>query len=262
MAEFTGKVALVTGATRGLGRHLAGRLGQEGCDVILCARTQAALDEARAEIAAATGARVLAQAADVSDEAQVKALVAAGVNAFGRIDLLVCNAALSFSGGIHDISLDDWRRIIDVNLYGYFLCVREVSRVMMNNGGGAVVQINSRSGKRGRAKNSAYASSKGGGIVLTQSLSAELAPYHIRVNAVCPGSMFNSPLWQEILFEDYAKRYNMTREQIIAKYLDVVPLNRGCEYEDVANLVVFLLSTKSAYITGQAVNVTGGEVVW
>jgi sorbitol-6-phosphate 2-dehydrogenase len=237
-------------------------LGREGCDLILCARNGAALEAAGAEVAALTGARVLAQAADVTQEKEVRALVEAGVAAFGQIDLLVCNAALSFSGGIHDISLEDWRRIVDVNLYGYFLCAREASRVMIAQGSGAIVQINSRSGKRGRAKNSAYAASKGGGIVLTQSLSAELAPHHIRVNAVCPGSMFDSPLWQQVLFDDYAERYGLTREQIIRKYLDDIPLNRGCEYEDVANLVVFLLSDRASYITGQAINVTGGEVVW
>jgi sorbitol-6-phosphate 2-dehydrogenase len=262
VAELEGKVALLTGATRGLGRHLAERLCREGCDLIICARNQAGLDEASEEIAAVTGARLLARAADVTVEREVVALVEAGLAAYGRIDLLVCNAALSFSGGIHAISLEDWRRIVDVNLYGYFLCVREVSRAMIAGGGGAIVQINSRSGKRGRAQNSAYAASKGGGIVLTQSLSAELAPYGIRVNAVCPGSMFGSPLWQEVLFDDYGERYGMTREQIMAKYLEAIPLQRGCEYEDVANLVVYLLSDKSSYMTGQAINVTGGEVVW
>jgi sorbitol-6-phosphate 2-dehydrogenase len=262
MAELEGKVALVTGAAGGLGRHLAERLGREGCELIICGRKQAALDTARAEIAAATGARVIGQAADVTSEHDVRALIEAGVAAFGRIDLLVSNAALSFSGSIHDITLEAWRRMIDVNLFGYFLCAREVSRVMIANHGGAIVQINSRSGKRGRAKNSAYAASKGGGIVLTQSLSAELAPHNIRVNAVCPGSMFKSPLWQEVLFADYAERYQLTPEEIKAKYLEAVPLQRGCEYEDVANVVVFLLSDKSSYMTGQAINVTGGEVVW
>ena len=189
-------------------------------------------------------------------------MVAAAIEAFGTIDLLVCNAALSFSGAIHEIALADWRRIVDVNLYGYFLCVREVSRMMIEHRSGAIVQINSRSGKRGRAKNSAYAASKGGGIVLTQSLSAELAEYNIRVNCVCPGSMFDLPLWQNVLFRDYAARYGMTEDQVKAKYLQAIPLNRGCKAEDVADMVVFLLSDRSSYVTGQAINVTGGEVVW
>jgi sorbitol-6-phosphate 2-dehydrogenase len=178
--ELENKVAVVTGASRGLGRHLAERLGRGGCGLILCARRQDALAQAQDEVVAVTGARVLAQVADVTDERQVRALVATGVATFGRIDLQVCNAALSFSGGMHEIALDDWRRIVDVNLYRYFLCACDVSRAMIEGGGGAIVQINSRSGKRGRPKNLAYACAKGGGIVLTQSLSAELAPHKMR----------------------------------------------------------------------------------
>jgi sorbitol-6-phosphate 2-dehydrogenase len=262
MAEFDGKVALVTGASRGLGEHLAIRLAQEGCDLVICDLNLEQLRQTKAEVEQRTAANVMAVKADITSEQDVKEMVEKAVRELSTIDLLVCNAALSFSGAIHDISLSDWRRIVDVNLFGYFLCVREVSRIMIQNRSGAIVQINSRTGKRGTAKNSAYAASKGGGIVLTQSLSAELAEHNIRVNAVCPGSMFDSPLWQEVLFKDYAERYGLTPEQIKEKYLQVVPLNRGCEYEDVANLVVFLLSDKSSYITGQAVNVTGGEVVW
>jgi sorbitol-6-phosphate 2-dehydrogenase len=260
--EFEGKIALVTGASRGLGQHLAMRLADEGCDLIICDLNLEQLEVTKEQVQQKTASRVIALKVDVTSENDVKRMVETTVAELSTIDLLVCNAALSFSGSIHDISLENWRRIVDVNLFGYFLCVREVSRVMIQNNSGAIVQINSRTGKRGTAKNSAYAASKGGGIVLTQSLSAELAEYNIRVNAVCPGSLFESPLWQEVLFKDYSQRYGLTPDEIKKKYLEVVPLNRGCEYEDVANLVVFLLSDKADYITGQAMNVTGGEVVW
>jgi len=133
---------------------------------------------------------------------------------------------------------------------------------MIKNKYGSIVEINSRTGKRGSANNSAYSASKGGGIVLTQSLSAELAPYNIRVNCVCPGPMFESDLWQKVLFEDYSKRLNITPEEVRKKYLSEIPLGRGTSYEDVANLVVFLLSDESDYITGQAINVSGGTTVW
>jgi sorbitol-6-phosphate 2-dehydrogenase len=261
--ELKGKVALVTGASRGLGKYLARRLADEGCDLVICSRDLEEIEAAGADIQRQTGADIVAVQADVTCEEGVKCMVATAVREFSTIDLLVCNAGLvGRSRSIHDFDLADWKRIVEVNLYGYFICVREVSKIMIQNKHGAIVQINSRTGKRGTAKNSAYAASKGGGIVLTQSLSAELAEHNIRVNAICVGSIFESDLWQDFLFEDYAKRYGMTEEQVKEKYLRVIPLQRGCKYEDVANLAVFLLSDKSSYMTGQAVNLTGGEVVW
>jgi len=263
MRELAGKVALVTGASRGLGRHLAERLANEGCKLVICSRSLEEIEEAKAELQRWTGADIVAVEADITCEEDVKSMVTTAVRAFSTIDLLVCNAGLIGSAeSIHDFSLERWKRIVEVNLYAYFLCVREVSRTMMQHGGGAIVQINSRSGKRGTARNSAYAASKGGGIVLTQSLSAELAEYDIRVNCICVGSMFESDLWQNFLFQDYARRYGMTEGQVKEKYLQVIPLKRGCNTKDVANLVVFLLSDRSSYMTGQAINLTGGEVVW
>ena len=124
---------------------------------------------------------------------------------------------------------------------------------------GAIIQINSKSGKRGSFKNSAYAAGKFGGIGLTQSLALELAPAGIRVNAICPGNLLDSPLWTDSLYEQYAERWNMTVEEVRRKYEEQVPLGRGCAYEDVTNVVVFLASDQSSYMTGQAINVTGGQ---
>jgi sorbitol-6-phosphate 2-dehydrogenase len=263
MQELKGKVALVTGASRGLGRQLTKRLADEGCDLVICSRDLQQVEEVKTEVQRQTGANIVAVKADVTCEEDVRNMVATAIREYSTIDLLVCNAGIvGPSGSIHEIPLESWKQIIDVNLYGYFLCVREVSRIMIQIGNGSIVQINSRTGKRGTAKNSAYAASKGGGIVLTQSLSAELAEHNVRVNCICVGSMFKSDLWQNFLFKDYAERYGMTEEQVKQKYLRVIPLNRGCEYEDVANLVVFLLSDRSSYMTGQAINLTGGEVVW
>ncbi len=262
MGELEGKVALVTGAARGLGRHLARRLIQEGCRLAICDLDREAIEQAGREIAQETRVDVLALPADITDEAQVRNLVDTIFGKLSRLDLLVANAGLSFSGAIHEIDTGLWKKIVDVNLFGYFLCAREASRIMMKNNAGSIVQINSRTGKRGSAKNSAYAASKGGGIVLTQSLSAELAEHGIRVNCVCPGPLFESDLWQKVLFKDYAKRFQLTEEQVRAKYTEEIPLKRGCTYDDVANVVVFLLSDKAGYLTGQAVNVTGGATVW
>ena len=262
MNELKGKIGLITGAAMGLGKHLAKRLAAEGCDLVICDIKKEEVESAKEELVREIGARVIALNADVTSEEDVKNMVAAAVKEFSRIDLLVCNAGLSFSGTIHEIELPAWRKIIDVNLYGYFLCVREVSRIMKENKYGAIVQINSRTGKRGSAKNAAYAASKGGGIVLTQSLSAELAEFNIRVNCVCPGPLFESNLWQNVLFKDYSKRYGISEDEVKERYLKEIPLGRGCEYDDVANVVIFLLSDQANYMTGQAVNVTGGATVW
>jgi sorbitol-6-phosphate 2-dehydrogenase len=130
---------------------------------------------------------------------------------------------------------------------------------MKAQGSGAIVQINSKSGKRGSFKNSAYAASKFGGIGLTQSVALEMAEYGVRVNAVCPGNLLESPLWVNSLFKQYARNQGITEEEVRQKYVDQVPMKRGCSYQDVTNVVVFLASDQSNYMTGQAINVTGGQ---
>ncbi len=262
MQSLEDKVAVITGAGRGLGSFLAKSLANEGCHLVICDVNMEGIEKTKIEIENRTDRRVVAAKVDVTSEEDVKYMVKAGVKEFSKLDLLVANAAMSFSGSVFDIELDVWRRMVDVNLFGYFLCVREVAKVMAKNEYGAIVQINSRTGKKGSARNSAYSASKGGGIVLTQSLSAELAEFNIRVNCVCPGPMFESDLWQKVLFDDYAKRFNMTREQVKEKYLAEIPQKRGCTYQDVSDLVIFLLSDKSSHMTGQALNITGGSTVW
>jgi sorbitol-6-phosphate 2-dehydrogenase len=129
----------------------------------------------------------------------------------------------------------------------------------MKEKGGSIIEINSKSGKKGSFRNSAYAASKFGGIGLVQSLALELAPNNLRVNAICPGNLLDSPLWVNSLFKQYAKNQGITEEQVRQKYIDQVPLKRGCRYEDVANVLVFLASDEAVYMTGQAINVTGGQ---
>jgi sorbitol-6-phosphate 2-dehydrogenase len=124
---------------------------------------------------------------------------------------------------------------------------------------GVIIQINSKSGKKGSYKNSAYAASKFGGIGLTQSLALELAEEGVRVNAICPGNLLDSPLWVDSLFKQYARNQGITEEEVRQKYIDQVPMKRGCTYDDVANVMIFLASDASSYMTGQAINVTGGQ---
>ena len=173
--------------------------------------------------------------------------------------MVISNAGIIFSGPVDEIAPERWRKVIEVNLTGYFNVARAAARVMKEQGGGVIVQINSKSGKKGSYKNSAYAASKFGGIGLTQSLALELAEHNIRVNAVCPGNLLDSPLWVNKLYSSYAKRWGITEEEVRQKYVDQVPMKKRCAYEDVANVVVFLASDASSYMTGQAINVTGGQ---
>jgi sorbitol-6-phosphate 2-dehydrogenase len=251
-------VVLITGAGQGLGEALARRLALEGCAVAV-----ADLNGDNAEKVAASlresGFRALGIQANVTDEASVTAMVEATVAGLGGLDILVSNAGVLKAHDIQEFPLDDWRLVLDVNLTGYFLCAREAAKVMAAGKRGSIIQINSKSGKKGSFRNSAYAASKFGGIGLTQSLALDLAPFGVRVNAICPGNLLDGSLWQQSLYEQYAKKWGLTPEEVRKKYEEQVPLGRGCQYEDVANVVVFLASDESSYMTGQALNVTGGQ---
>ncbi len=256
---FVGKVALVTGAGQGLGAALAHRLGREGADVVVADIKDDQAQGVAEEIASQHGVRAMAVHADVTNLAQCEAAVAQAVETMGRIDILVSNAGVLFSGPVDEIDPARWRLTIEVNLVGYFNIARAVVPVMKRQQSGVIIQINSKSGKKGSYKNSAYAASKFGGIGLTQSLALELAEEGIRVNAICPGNLLDSPLWVDSLFKQYARNQGITEEEVRQKYIDQVPMKRGCTYDDVANVMVFLASDASSYMTGQAINVTGGQ---
>lgn len=258
MERLQGRVALVTGGGQGLGEALAGRLAREGAAVAVADVN----GEAAAAVAVSlrdTGARAAGFHADVTREDDVMELVRQVETEVGELDLLVCNAGILRAHDILEFPLDDWRQVLEVNLTGYFLCAREAARVMAPRRRGTIIQINSKSGKKGSFRNSAYAASKFGGIGLTQSLALDLAPYGIRVNAVCPGNLLDGTLWTRSLYAQYARKWGISEEEVRRKYTEQVPLGRGCTYEDVANVVVFLASDESSYMTGQAINVTGGQ---
>jgi sorbitol-6-phosphate 2-dehydrogenase len=252
------RVALVTGAGQGLGEALARRLAAEGAAIAIADVNAGAAESVAASLREA-GCRAIGIAADVTDEASVAGMVRRTVEELGSLDILISNAGILKAHDIQEFPLDDWKRVLDVNLTGYFLCAREAARVMAAQGRGAIIQINSKSGKKGSFRNSAYAASKFGGIGLTQSLALDLAPFGVRVNAVCPGNLLDGSLWQQSLYDQYAKKWGLTPEEVRKKYEEQVPLGRGCQYDDVANVVVFLASDESSYMTGQALNVTGGQ---
>jgi sorbitol-6-phosphate 2-dehydrogenase len=238
------KTAIVTGGAQGLGAAICERLAREGARVIA------------ADIKG-TDTKV-----DVTNEADVKALF----DRVGRVDIVVSNAAILIAEPIAEADAEKWRAVMNVNLFGNFLVMKHACRVMKAQRGGSIIQINSKSGKRGSAANSAYAASKFGGIGLVQSVALEMAPHNVRVNAICPGNLLESPLWTDPdkgLFVQYLKAGKVPGaknvEDVRQHYINQVPMKRGCTYEDVCNAVVFLAGDASSYITGIALSVTGGQ---
>jgi sorbitol-6-phosphate 2-dehydrogenase len=250
------RIAIVTGGGQGLGQAISFRLAQEGCHIAIADLNETSAIETAGMI---TGHKAIAIKTDVTDEAQVAAMVDRTVAEFGRLDLLVSNAGVLISGEISEFPAEKWRAVMNVNLFGYFLCAKHAARVMKPQKSGVIIQINSKSGKKGSFKNSAYAASKFGGIGLTQSIALDLAEDGIRVNAVCPGNLLDSPLWVDSLYRQYAEKWGISEAEVKQRYIDQVPMKRGCTYDDVCNVVVFLASDQSSYMTGQAINVTGGQ---
>ncbi|HBR02032.1 MAG TPA: sorbitol-6-phosphate dehydrogenase [Ruminiclostridium sp.] len=255
--RLEGQAAIVTGGGQGLGEALARRLDKEGCKVMV-----ADINFDNAQKVASSLSDAAAFKVDVCDEGQTEAMVEEAVKKYGKLDLLISNAAILIAKAVQEFPSAQWKKMMEVNLIGYFNCAKAAAKVMIPRRKGNIIQINSKSGKKGSYKNSAYAAAKFGGIGLTQSLALEFAEYGIRVNAICPGNLLNSPLWNDgpnSLFKQYAKNQGITEEEVRQKYLRQVPLGRSCEYEDIANIMVFLASDEASYMTGQAINVTGGQ---
>ncbi len=248
------QVAVITGAARGLGEALAQRLDFEGCQVVV-----ADINYEAAKKVAASLNNAIAIEVDVTDEEQVANVFKIAIEKYGKVDITICNAAIVTADAVVDFELSTWRKIVDVNLTGNFLTAKHACKVMLPNKRGSIVQINSKSGKKGSFKNSAYSASKFGGIGFVQSLALEMAESGIRVNAICPGNLLDSPLWVNSLYKQYAINQGITEEEVRQKYINQVPMKRGCTYEDVANVMVFLASDQAGYMTGQAINVTGGQ---
>ncbi|SDI48589.1 sorbitol-6-phosphate dehydrogenase [Alteribacillus bidgolensis] len=254
------KVAIVAGGGQNLGEHISYRLAREGYGVAVTDINEENAVSVASDIEKETDQNVIGFKVDVTDEESVSEMVTRVKEEFGRIDLLVFNAGVAKSTKITNFELNDWKIMVDVNLTGYFLCAREVSKVMIDQGEGSIIQINSKSGKVGSKHNAGYSSSKFGGVGLTQSLALDLAEHGVRVNSIMPGNLLKSPMFQSLI-PSYAKKLNISEDEVEQVYIDKVPMKRGCTYEDVANAIVFYASDQASYMTGQSINVTGGQVM-
>lgn len=247
MGALDGKVALVTGAARGIGAAIANRLAGDGADVALCDLKAEWLGETARAVEAA-GRRVLCVEADVSDETGVKQVVDRVMAEFERVDVLVNNAGITRDTLLMRMSAEDWDAVLNVNLKGSFLFTRAVARPMMKQKQGAIVNIASIIGLIGNAGQCNYAASKAGVIALTKSAAKELAARNIRVNAVAPG-FIQSKMTDEL------------SEDVRGRMLEMIPMKRFGTPEDVADIVHFLASDASGYMTGQVLTVSGGMVM-
>ena len=258
--------AIVTGAARGLGAAIAGRLARDGADVVLLdvsADVTAAADRLAAGVAGAGGGRgqvAVGLVADVSDEIASAAAVDRAVGAIGGVDVLVNNAGI---GGpdtdVTGTSLAEFRRVLDVNLTGTFLMCRAAATVMIGQGsGGAIVNMGSVFGQQGVAGGAGYCASKAGVALLTHSLALELAPHGIRANTIAPGNMATEMHWDEL--RSRAARSGTTFDGQVELVKASVPLGRHGTGGDIAGVVAWLVSPDAGYVTGQTIGVNGG--IW
>ena len=247
MSDLNDKVALVTGAARGLGQAIAVKLAEACADVALCDLNAEWLEETAAKVKA-LGRRAECYGVNVAEGESVAAGVKAIEKDFGKIDVLVNNAGITKDGLMMRMSEDDWDAVLNVNLKGTFLCTKAVTRGMMKKRSGTIVNIASVIGLMGNAGQANYAASKGGVISFSKTVAKELASRNIRCNAVAPGFI----------------RTAMTDaldDEVQNKMKEIIPLSRFGEPEDVANVVLFLASDASAYVTGQVISTCGGMVM-
>ena len=266
--RLSGRTVVVTGGAQGFGLGLAVELYREGANIVL-----ADLNEPLAVKAAESlGGRAAAFRADVSNEESVANLVKFTVERFLGLDLFISNAGVLKAGGLDEMEVSDFAFVTQVNYTAFFICAKYAAQIMKAQHRadpewmGDIVQINSKSGLAGSNKNFAYAGGKFGGIGLVQSFAMELAPYNIKVNAVCPGNYYDGPLWSDPergLFVQYLKAGKVpgarTVEDVRQFYLSKSLIRRGCLPSDVAKAVLY--AVEQSFETGQAIPVTGGQVM-
>jgi len=251
MGQLDGKVALITGASKGIGRVMSRLFAQEGAAVICAARTRELVEET-AGLVKAAGGRAIAVTGDAASETDVPRMIESGVRAFGKLDVLINNAG---DGGptkrVQEYTSEDWFYTINSCLTSSYMCIRFAVPAMIKAGGGAIVNVSSTAGRRGLPFRIGYCSAKAGQVGMTYGMALELAPHNIRVNAVGPGTV-RSPMLDDLL---------KLKPDAMTSILRRTPLGRLAEPTEVASVIGFLLSDHASFITGQTIYVDGGRTV-
>lgn len=249
--NLKGRVAVVTGGSRGIGRAIAERLAEAGAQVVISYQAdEAAALETTEAILEQYQVEATAMRADVSKADQAERLVNAAIEKFGRLDIVVCNAGIWEGAGIEELTEELWDRVLDVNLKGTWAVCRAAVPALKRQGWGRIVLVSSTAGQRGEANYSNYAASKAGQIAFAKSLSVELGVYGVTVNAVAPGWVETEMTAKAFTDEDFRRSVERT-----------IPLGRIASADDIALPVLFLCSEWARHITGEVLNINGGSVL-
>ena len=244
--DLGGRVAIVSGAGRGMGSHFAVALARYGADIVLCSRTRSELEEVGAEIRG-LGRRVMIQQMDVLKNSEIQAMVEATVKEFGKIDILVNNAGLNVPQWAEEVTEEAWDRVMNTNLKGLFFVAQAVGRVMIKQKRGKIINISSQSGSVGLIMRAAYCASKGGVNLLTKVLAVEWAKHNVLVNAIAP-TFVETALTKPMLAQEDFRNY----------VLGNIPLGRVGKPGDVIGALIYLASAASSMVTGHILLVDGG----
>ncbi len=245
--DLTGKTAIITGGSKGLGLSMAMGLASAGASILLVNRNATEGAMAAKQISDAYDTKALSFACDITNEQQTEAMVSFALNSFGKIDILINSAGINIRGPIDEVTPEDFKKVMDVNVTGSWLCSRAVTPHMKKNGGGRIINLASTLGLVGLANRTPYASSKGAVVQMTRALALELAPFHILVNAICPGPFLTE---MNLPIAETAEAKNFV--------VGATALGRWADLREIQGVAILLASDAGSYITGSAMVVDGG----